>query len=250
MCGCWQRIKLARSIQSCVASWECVWYWPFYCPRVCLAGTRGEHSGSQHPRTRGNGGNNSVFHCVQGTTAAPAATTMTNQGTMVTNQGTMVAAQPGAPIATPMGNTTYYYYRSGLFGRRYRVAAPATTYVATATPVYTAPVQTYSTPVRRRWPFGLFRRRFNQPMSPYTTTYTTPGYYTTTPGYYTTAGNYAPTVYTNTVPTPVRLPRRDGSHCHGSRLCSDDLERSKQYNGASGYGTNERGVHTDHSQSD
>jgi hypothetical protein len=132
---------------------------------------------------------------LQGTTAAPAATTMTNQGTMVTNQGTMVAAQPGAPIVTPTGNTTYYYYRNGLFGRRYRVAAPATTYVATAAPVYTAPVQTYSTPVRRRWPFGLFQRRFNQPMSPYTTTYTTPGYYTT-------AGNYAPTVYTNTVPTP------------------------------------------------
>jgi hypothetical protein len=125
---------------------------------------------------------------LQGTTAAPAATTMTNQGTIV-------AGQPGAAIATPTGNTTYYYYRTGLFGRRYRVAAPATTYVATAAPVYTAPVQTYSTPVRRRWPFGLFQRRSNQPMTPYTTTYTTPGYYTT-------AGNYAPTVYTNMVPAP------------------------------------------------
>lgn len=131
---------------------------------------------------------NSASNVLQGTTTAPATTTMTSQGTMV-------ATQPGAAIATPTGTPTYYYYRTGLFGRRIRMV-PANSYTVTSAPVYTAPAPTYYAPVRRVWPFGLFQCRFNQNVTPYTTTtyYTTPGYYTT--------GYYGPIASTNTVPAP------------------------------------------------
>jgi hypothetical protein len=126
------------------------------------------------------------------TTAMPAGT---SAGTMYS--GNTVTAQPGTTATVPAnGMNYYYYYPVGNTGRTYRMTAPGTYYYYTtaSTPVYTtAPAQTYYTPARRGFPFGLFRRRFVQPMTPtYTTAAatTTPTYYYTNPGYY-----YTPTTY-------------------------------------------------------
>ena len=129
---------------------------------------------------------------IQPSGAAAVATTTTGvqPGTTVTaTPGNAVAAQPGTTMAYPSSGTTYYYYyparNNGAF---YRTNAPVNYYYYTtgSTPVYTTQGQTYYTPVRRGFPFGLFRRRFMQPMTPaYTTAYTTtPTYYYTRPGYY------------------------------------------------------------------
>jgi hypothetical protein len=124
----------------------------------------------------------------QGTATAPIATTPTGAPT-TTYYGITVAAQPGATTMVPAGNATYYYYPAGNSGRMFRMTAPANVYSANSTPVYTTPTQMYYTPVRRGFPFGLFRRRFAQPA------YTTAAY-TTTPTYYTTPSYYyTPTTY-------------------------------------------------------
>ncbi len=137
---------------------------------------------------------------------APGAAAVTNPSTAIqqgaaatpaspTYSGNSVA-QPGATTTNTSNGTTYYYYYPARNGRMFGTAAPGTYYYYTtaSTPVYTVPAQTYYTPVRRGFPFGLFRRRFVQPMTPtyYTTaaTTTTPTYYYTSPGYY-----YTPTTY-------------------------------------------------------
>ena len=108
-------------------------------------------------------------------------------------RGDAVTAQP--PPTGSSSGTTYYYYPAGSTGVMYGTAAPTRIYYypAGSTPVYTNTGQTYYyTQVRRGFPFGLFRRRYMQPMAPaYTTAYTaTPTYYYSSPGYY-----YAPTTY-------------------------------------------------------
>jgi len=127
----------------------------------------------------------------QGTTAMPAGTSPAT-----TYSGNAVAAQPAANTTVPSsGMTYYYYYPTGNNRTMYRMSAPGTYYYYTTSsaPVYTNASQTYYAPVRRGFPFGMFRRRFVQPMTPtYTTAAATmtPTYYYTSPGYY-----YTPTTY-------------------------------------------------------
>jgi hypothetical protein len=131
----------------------------------------------------------------QTTATVPAGTSATT-----TSAGNSVAAQPGATTTVPSnGMTNYYYYPARNSGMMFTTAAPGTYYYYTtaSTPAYTAPAQAYYTPVRRGFPFGLFRRRFAQPMTPTYTTATitpAPAYYYTNPGYYAAPGTY------NTVP--------------------------------------------------
>ena len=95
-----------------------------------------------------------------------------------------------------MATTPSYYYptrpRQGLF----RAATPMYTYTSVnASTPYVSTNQTYYSPVRRRWPFGLFQRRYRQVAAP--TTYTTTAY--AAPGYYSSPAvtpTYAPTTYT------------------------------------------------------
>jgi hypothetical protein len=134
---------------------------------------------------------NPSFAVQQSTATMPAGTTA---GT--TYSGNSVVAQPGSTATVPSsGMTYYYYYPPGNTGTMYRTSAPGTYYYYTtsSTPVYSNTSQTYYSPVRRGFPFGMFRRRFVQPMMPtYTTAAatTTPTYYYTSPGYY-----YTPTTY-------------------------------------------------------
>jgi hypothetical protein len=127
----------------------------------------------------------------QSTATMPAGTSAAT-----TYSGNSVVAQPVATATAPSnGMTYYYYYPARNNGMMLSTTAPGTYYYYTtaSTPVNTTPAQTYYTPVRRGFPFGLFRRRFVQPTTPiYTTaaTTTTPAYYYTSPGYY-----YAPTSY-------------------------------------------------------
>jgi hypothetical protein len=140
---------------------------------------------------------------------APAATTVTSPSTTMqpgtamapttTSDGNTVAAQPGATASYPAGNAPYYYYYpAGYTGMTYRTTVPGTYYYSRSyipyystnyTPVYTTPTQPYYTTVRRG-PFGLFRRRFVQPMAYTTTAAMTPTYYTG-PSYYYTPTTYA-----------------------------------------------------------
>jgi hypothetical protein len=177
---------------------------------------------------------------------APGAAAVTNPSTLVqrgvatpaatsapaTNTGSVVAG-PGVTTTIPTNGTTYYYYPARNGNIMYGTTPPGTYYYYTtaSTPVYTAPAQTYYTPVRRGFAFGLFRRRFVQPMTPsyYTTAantatptyyYTSPGYYSTPTTYYanpaattpaaTTTGSLTPgttgTVYT---PTTYNVPNTD-----------------------------------------
>ena len=106
-------------------------------------------------------------------------------------------AGPGATTTIPTNGTTYYYYPARNGTMVYGTPAPGTYYYYTtgSTPTYTVPAQTYYTPVRRVFLFGLFRRRFVQPMTPtyYTAaanTATPTYYYTTSPGYYSTPTTY------------------------------------------------------------
>jgi hypothetical protein len=137
---------------------------------------------------------------------APGAAAVTNpsnaiqQGAAATQASPTYSGnsvvQPGATTTIPSNGMTNYYYYPARNGGMFGTTAPGTYYYYTtaSTPVYTVPAQTYYTPVRRGFPFGLFRRRYAQPMTPtyYTTaaTATTPTYYYTSPGYY-----YAPTTY-------------------------------------------------------
>jgi hypothetical protein len=151
---------------------------------------------------------------------APGAAAVTNpsnviqQSTGVVPAGTSASAnysgnsvvQPGATTTIPSNGMTNYYYYPARNGGMSGTAAPGTYYYYTtgSNPVYTVPAQAYYTPVRRGFPFGLFRRRYVQPMTPtyYTTTATTttPTYYYTSPGYY-----YTPTTY-YTVPAATTAP--------------------------------------------
>ena len=134
---------------------------------------------------------------------APGATAVTSPSTTVqpgtapaptmTPYGNTVAVQPGAPTSYPAGGGPYYYYYpAGYSGMTYRTTVPGTYYYYSTgyTPAYNTPTQTYYTTARRGFPFGLFRRRFVQPMAYTTTAAMTPSYYSG-PSYY-----YAPTTYT------------------------------------------------------
>jgi hypothetical protein len=131
-----------------------------------------------------------------GEAAVTTPSTTVQQGTATapttTISGNPVAAQGVATPAVPSGNTTYYYP-----GTMYRTAVPGTYYYysRSSTPVYTTPTQSYYTMVRRGFPFGLFRRRFVQPMAYTPTTAMNPTYYTGRSYYYT------PTTYTYPVMT-------------------------------------------------
>ncbi len=121
-----------------------------------------------------------------GTAATPAG---------MTYSGNRVVTQPGATAPVSANGMTYYYYPAQNTRTVFQTTAPGTYYYYTSdsSPGYTTPTQTYYMPVRRGFPFGLFRRRFVQPMTPtYTTAAATtaPTYYYTSPGYY-----YTPTTY-------------------------------------------------------
>jgi hypothetical protein len=155
---------------------------------------------------------------VPGVTTPSAIVTQTpGNGQVVTNPGTVmpsanpaVTTTPGSMTVTPqpgvtygpMANGSYYYYPAGTRGRFFRTMAPGYVYTTNGTVASPTSGQVYYTPVRRRWPFGMFQRRYYQQAAPtYTTTYyTTPGYYPTT-GYYVPTGYSAPTGYANAVPT-------------------------------------------------
>jgi hypothetical protein len=140
---------------------------------------------------------------------APAADAVASPSTTVqpgtalapttTSDGSTVVAQPGAMASNPAGNAPhYYYYPAGYNGMTYGTTVPGRYYYSTGytpyystsyAPAYTTPTQTYYTTVRRG-PFGLFRRRFVQPMAYTTTAAMTPSYYTG-PSYYSTPTTYA-----------------------------------------------------------
>ena len=126
----------------------------------------------------------------QGAAVIPAGTPV---GTAY--YGNNVVTQPVATAPVSGNVTTYYYYPTQNSRTVFQTAMPGTYYYYTSAsaPGYSTPAQTYYTPVRRGFPFGLFRRRFVQPMTPtYTTAAATtaPTYYYTSPGYY-----YTPTTY-------------------------------------------------------
>lgn len=129
----------------------------------------------------------------QGTAPMQAGTTGAT-----TYSGNSAAVQPGATTTVPSNGMTYYYpAQNG--GPMLQRTAPGTYYYYTnaSAPVYNAPAQTYYAPVRRGFPFGLFRRRY---ATTYTTAATTatPTYYYTSPGYY-----YTPTTYYTPATAPV-----------------------------------------------
>jgi len=110
----------------------------------------------------------------------------------------------GAPPGTTPSTAPYYYYGNPPRQGWFRSAAPTYTYPSmnAGTP-YVSTGQTYYAPARRRWPFGLFQRRYRQVAAP---TYTTTAYNYTNSGYYGSPAvtpMYAPTTYaapTSTVP--------------------------------------------------
>jgi hypothetical protein len=153
----------------------------------------------------------------------PAQTNTTPAPAMTTSNSTTAGTQPGATTTSNTMAPVTYYYRTGIFGRRYQMATPVysgyTTYTYT-TAGNSTPTQTNSTvpqqevyyqPVQqRRGLLGIFQPRWRQQVMP---VYTTPGYTTTgsantvfmTPGY-TPVTYYYYSMPAGTVPATVTPP--------------------------------------------
>ena len=125
----------------------------------------------------------------------PAPTALAPAPAMTTSASPAVGTQPGTTSMTSMSNTTSptTYYRTGIFGRRYRMttpvysSSPMSITAGTSFPTqtyYTAPQQeAFYQPVRqRRGLLGIFQPRWRQQAVPVSTTTgsMTPIYYTRT----------------------------------------------------------------------